>query len=592
MTLIKTPPWRHYDRAVTPTPNPALVTQDAARRLPRLALLLFCAAYVLPGLFGRDPWRGADLNAFGQMLAIAEGRASWLVPALGGVATDAALLPHWIGALAILIGQPLGIDSALSARLPFALLLALTLTAVWYATFHLARSDAAQPLPLAFGGEASPTDYARAIADGALLALIATLGLLQLGHETTPELAQLAAVACLQWAMAAAAHRGWQARAGVLLALPVLAACGAPTMAMALGLGGGVICLRSQDAGLRALAPWLLGALGLSALLAWPTHSWAWRVAPSLDAAALTRLLLWFLWPAWVLAVWTLWQWRRQLTRRHLSIPLLGLAVSLGACLAMGGSDRALMLGVPAIAVLAAFALPTLHRGSTAAIDWFSVFFFTVFATVIWIFYAAMQTGAPAWALRNVMRLAPGFQSELSLPALVLAMLGTAAWLWLVRWRTGRQRQVIWKSLVLPAGGVALCWLLLMTLGLPLLDYARSNRPLVERLVRQVPVGACIAAPGAPPSLVAALEFHGPRRVDASATAAQGRCPVLMLVVAQRGSKVAISAAVAAQTSRGWQELTRERRPTDRSEVVVVYRRAQAIAGGSAPADNSADLRP
>jgi hypothetical protein len=573
---------------VTPTPNPALVTRDAARRLPRLALLLFCAAYVLPGLFGRDPWRGADLNAFGQMLAIAEGRTPWLLPALGGVPTDAALLPHWIGALAILLGRPLGIDPALAARVPFALLLALTLVAVWYASFHLARSDAAQPLPLAFGGEASPTDYARAIADGALLALIATLGLLQLGHETTPELAQLAAVACLQWAMAAAAHRNWQARSGVLLALPALAACGAPTMAMALGLGGVVICLRSRDAGLKALAPWLLGALGLAALLAWPTHSWAWRVAPGLDGAALARLLLWFLWPAWVLAMWTVWQWRRQLMRRHLAIPLLGLGVSLGACLAMAGSDRALMLGVPAIAVLAAFALPTLHRGSTAAIDWFSVFFFTTFATAIWIFYAAIQTGSPAWALRNVLKLAPGFKSEGSLTALVLAVLATLAWLWLVRWRTDRQREVIWKSLVLPAGGVALCWLLLMTLGLPLLDYARSNRPLVERLVRHVPAQACIAAPDGPPSLVAALEFHGARRVDASAAAAKGRCPVLMLVVAQKGSKVALSAAAAEQTSRGWQEVARERRPTDRNEVVVVYRRRSAGTNRAVAAPDAA----
>ena len=79
---------------MTPKPNPALVTQDAVRRLPRLALLLFCAAYVLPGLFGRDPWRGAELIAFGQMLSIAEGRAPWLAPALGGVPIDAALLPQ------------------------------------------------------------------------------------------------------------------------------------------------------------------------------------------------------------------------------------------------------------------------------------------------------------------------------------------------------------------------------------------------------------------------------------------------------------------------------------------------------------------
>ncbi len=75
--------------------------------------------------------------------------------------------------------------------MPFALLLVSTLALVWYTTFHLARTDAAQPVAFAFGGEAEPVDYARAIADGALLALMATLGLLQLGHETTPELAQL-----------------------------------------------------------------------------------------------------------------------------------------------------------------------------------------------------------------------------------------------------------------------------------------------------------------------------------------------------------------------------------------------------------------
>ncbi|OGB05483.1 MAG: hypothetical protein A3E25_12215 [Burkholderiales bacterium RIFCSPHIGHO2_12_FULL_69_20] len=578
----RTPP-AFYHRPVTLKPNPALVTRDAARRLPRLALLLFCAAYVLPGLFGRDPWRGADLNAFGLMLAIAEGRTSWLAPALGGVPTEAALLPHWIGALAILAGRG-WLDPALAARVPFALLLVLTLVAVWYATFHLARSEAAQPLPLAFGGEASPVDYARAIADGALLLVIATLGLLQLGHETTPELAQLAAAACLQWALAAAPHRGWPARAGVLLALPALSACGAPAMALALGAGALVLCWRSRDAGLKSLAPWLALAMLASALLAWPAGSWAWRVAPVIEPALLARLLLWFLWPAWPLAVWTLWRWRQHLAQHHLAIPLLGLGVALLACVAMDGSDRALMLGLPGIAVLAAFALPTLQRGSTAAIDWFSVFFFSSCAVIIWIFYLAMQTGMPARALGTVLRLAPGFQSQQSLPALGLALLATAAWLGLVRWRTGRHREVLWKSVVLPAGGVALCWLLLMTLWLPLLDYGRSNRPLAERLVRHVSRGACIAAPGAPMSLVAALEFHGRRRVDATATAAGGTCPVLLQTQALRGAGVAHGAAVArAHVAAGWREVARERRPTDRNEVVVVYRRAPTVALSPAP---------
>ena len=179
---------RHDDR-VSIAPIPALVTRDAARPLPRLALLLLCAAYVLPGVFGRDPWKNADLAAFGQMLAMAEGRTSWMTPALGGVPTDAGPLPHWLGAAFIAITSP-WLDPSLAARIPFALLLTVTLITLWYASFALARTEAAQPLPFAFGGEAKAVDYARAMADASILALIATLGLLQLGHETTPELAQ------------------------------------------------------------------------------------------------------------------------------------------------------------------------------------------------------------------------------------------------------------------------------------------------------------------------------------------------------------------------------------------------------------------
>ncbi|NRF69945.1 hypothetical protein HLB44_23345 [Aquincola sp. S2] len=546
-------------------PNPALVTREAAHRLPRLALLLFCAAYVLPGLFGRDPWRGADLNAFGQMLALAEGRAPWLAPALGGVPTGASLLPHWIGAAGIVIGSP-WLDAAVAARLPFALLLVLTLVAVWHATFHLARTEAAQPLPLAFGGEADATDYARAIADGAVLALIATLGLLQLGHETTPELAQLAALGCFQWSLAAALHRApWLPRLGILLSLPALAASDAPAMALAIGLGSVVLGWRTGvPPVLRRLVPWIAAATVLAMLVAWPVHAWRWRIAAVIDPLQLVRLLVWFLWPAWALALWTLWRWRRHLLQLHLAIPLLSAVVALATCVLMGGADRALMLALPGLAILAAFALPTLRRSASAGIDWFSVFFFSLCALTIWVVYVAMQTGVPAKPAANVQRLAPGFQAHWSLLATALAVAGTAAWVWLVRWRTGRHQAALWKSLVLPAGGVALCWLLLMSLWLPLLDYGRSYRATIDRLQRWLPAEGCVAAPGATASLVAALEYYARRRVDASPDAARGRCEVLVIVT--RG-------AARPPTPPAWREVARERRPTDRNEWISVYRR-------------------
>ena len=550
-------------------PTPALVTQRGARRLPRLALLLLCAAYVLPGVFNRDPWRNADIIAFGQMLSMAEGRSSWFAPALGGVLADAALLPHWLGAAFIYMLSPT-VDSALAARLPFAMLLALTLALVWYTTFHLARTEAAQPVPFAFGGEAEPVDYARAIADGAVLATIATLGLLQLGHETTPELVQLFGVSLFLYSLASAPYRGPQARLAVVASLLVMASSGAPSMAVAIGVGGTVVCARSAYPQVRIFARWVMAATLAAALLATWLGAWRWRPVPfaAPDALVLARQWLWFLWPAWPLTLWTLWRWRHHLMHRHISVPLVTVLVALASNVLIGGSDRALMLGLPGMAVLSAFALPTLKRGAAAAIDWFSMCFFTLSAVVIWVIYAAVLTGVPAKPAANVAKLAPGFIARFSAVELLLGVLGTVAWLWLLRWRTGRHREAVWKSLVLPAGGVALCWLLLMTLWLPLLDYARSSRPLVERLARHVPRGACIAGPGLSPSLVAGLEHFGRYRVDARAGAdKRGSCDYLLRVTRRRP---------AGPPPQGWTLVAEVQRPTERGEVTSIYRRSAA----------------
>ncbi|MES1265978.1 MAG: hypothetical protein ABUU24_10065, partial [Variovorax sp.] len=64
-------------------PTPAIVAQSAVRRLPRLALLLLCAAYLMPGLLGRGPWKSEDITSFGYMMELAgsqEGIARWFDP--------------------------------------------------------------------------------------------------------------------------------------------------------------------------------------------------------------------------------------------------------------------------------------------------------------------------------------------------------------------------------------------------------------------------------------------------------------------------------------------------------------------------------
>ena len=143
------------------------------------------------------------------------------------------------------------------------------------------------------------------------------------------------------------------------------------------------------------------------------------------------------------------------------------------------------------------------------------MFFFSISALIIWVIYVAMHTGVPTQPAANVARLAPEFVPQFSLPALGIALAGTVAWLALVRWRTGRHQHALWKSLVLPAGGVALSWLLLMTLWLPLLDHARSYRPLVQRLApAPARSDGCVATANLTRSQLAALEVHGTWRLS------------------------------------------------------------------------------
>ncbi|UCU96797.1 hypothetical protein [Hydrogenophaga taeniospiralis] len=499
--------------------TPAIVTQSAVRRLPRLALILFCLAYVLPGFLGREPWKNADVSALGVMLEMASGNSSWWQPQVLGVAADVeGPLPYWLGAVFIRFLPFLNADSA--ARIPFALLLALTLVCTWYAVYHLARQKSAQPIAFAFGGEANPVDYARSLADAGLLALVACLGLAQMSHETTPDLARLAMVSALLMAAARLAHADdrhpWRSVLLWSVSALALVLSGAPWVAMSLGAGLLLALLVMDRRPGRALHPLLPSAAALLTLavgigaftgqMNWPTLG---LPAGFDDWRRWGRLLVWFTWPAWPLVLWTLWGWRRQLLSPHVALPLWTVLVSVVNSAINADFDRALLLALPAMAALAAFALPTLRRSVSALIDWFTLIFFTICALAIWVIWLAMQTGIPAKPAANVARLAPGFVPEFSLLLFLAGLLATVAWVWLVVWRVGRNRQAIWKSLVLPAAGATLCWLLLMSLWLPLLDFARSYGPVSRSIARLVPTSSCVLVDGLSQAQIAALQYQG-----------------------------------------------------------------------------------
>ncbi|PUE06948.1 hypothetical protein B9Z51_13640 [Limnohabitans sp. T6-5] len=559
-------------------PTPAIVSQHAVRRLPRLALLLLCVAYVLPGFWGRSPWKSQDVEALGYMLQLAKpttgDTVSWLKPMLlGQVDDNLALLPHWLGALAIKLA-PTGWE-AVFAQAPFVLMLTLTLMATWYSVYALARHPAAQPVAFAFGGEAQPADYACALADGGLLALLACLGLAHRSHETTPFLMQLAFGSLLFFGLTNLARHRQLGRLAIAASMLGLTLSGAPSLALMLGAGGSVICaLTPLDPAHRRLNMLDLGLVALICLLCITTAGaldlWRWRVVPHalVDVHGMAQLIAWFTWPAWPLAIWSLWRWRGQLTHidenPHLALPLWFVIVIVGASWFTGTSDRVLLLALPAIATLAAFALPTLKRSLSALIDWFTLLFFSVCALTIWVVWVAMQTGIPAQPAANVKRLAPEFVPEFSAMAFTLALIATLAWAGLVKWRTGAHRAAIWKSLVLPASGAVLCWLLLTTLWLPLLDYARSYAPFMKKVSEVTGPVSCLQYAGITKPQGAGLLYHAHVKLMPMQKPQPG-CD--WLIVDQQNLPL-VSHNIEAL---GWTERAQVTRPTDRFETFVIF---------------------
>ncbi len=561
----------------TPATTPAIVTQEAVRRLPRWALILLSVAYVLAGFLGREPWKSGDIAAFGLMREMALGSTNWLIPKMLGQAPEMmGLLPYWLGAgfiqLNALLGMPLPMDVAV--RIPFALLLAVTLTSTWYAVYHLALRPAAQPVLFAFGGEADPVDYARSLADGSLLALLAMLGLAQLSHETTPYLAQLAFSALLFYAVSASAQRLWAPVMALVLGSLGVALSGSPAFGLALCTAAALVRVWQGDSDARRWALAMAACGLLAAALANALGQWQaqWGSLPgsAREWLNLGKLWVWFTWPAWPLALVALWRWRHWWRSLHIAWPAAVLLVMVVATIVRPGADRTLLLAMPAFACLAAMALPTLHRSVSALVDWFTILFFAGCSVAIWVIYLSMHLNLPAKPAANVKRLLPGFEPNFSGVALAAALAATVGWIAVIIWRTGRHRSALWKSLVIPASGAVTCWILLTTLWMPILDYGRSYAPMIARVQLYVGQTSCVYGISLSQAQTTALQFHG--RYNVVPLFASESSPVRcdwMILDAER-PKVA---GFVQPAGWHWVQSVRRRSSTD-SETLLIYRRA------------------
>ena len=536
--------------ADTDKPRPWSLTPisfDGTRTPLKTALfVIVCAAWLLPGLVGHDPWKADEAVEFGVVVEMLRS-GDWLNFRIAGeaIAGEAPLFPWTAALLATLLGPVLALHDA--ARLAAGLYMAATLALVSGAAWELM-------------GE-------RAVRMSVLL-LIGCLGLLIRAHEMTPELAGLAGIALGLYGLALAGRRPWigGAVAGLGLGVSYLGNGWLPVGMLATLLA--VLPVASPAWRRRGYLGMVALALACAApfLLAWPPTmpvSGEFEQGPNRGVLYFLKLLTWHAWPAWPLAAWTVWRARRALAARaELHLPIVAFAAFF-VVVAVFGESRdvsALPLLLP-LAILGVAELESLPRGAASALDWFGVMTFFLIGALVWIGWGAALTGEPKFAAAFLQKEVPGFTYRFSFLAFALAALLTLVWLVVV----ARSLRSTRRALVNWAAGITMVWMLVMTLGVPLVDQARSYRAVSARLAAALPPDAgCVARLHVGDAQRALLDYFAKLRTVPAEAPGAARCGALLV----QATPLHIP-DVEAQ----WTEAWRGSRPGDRHELFILYRK-------------------
>jgi 4-amino-4-deoxy-L-arabinose transferase-like glycosyltransferase len=511
---LTTPGCVPYDRMSARDDFSATLTRrlafDGSRSPIKSALfIILCAAYILPGLIGHDPWKPDEASAFGPILDLLRGGTWWWPTLAGKTWLENAPLYNWLAAAMATVFSP-WLPLHDGARLTSGLLVTLTAIALHRTAIELNDERAGRL---------------------AVVVLFGSLGLVFRAHEINPELAG--------WCGTAIAICGSILVRRRLVRGTVLAALG---VGMA-GLGSGWVlglataaCVAATSLAsvhwrepktLRGMA--IAIGVGLAIIAIWPVCLWLqgkpvslWlQVAsgsPLLGQGGMRTVnptyvitnLVWFALPAWPVAVVTLWYARRQLkSRLELAIPLAHFVILLVALSFFAEPSELEMapLLLP-LALLAVAAVDRMRRSFMGAIDWFGIMCFVTLCGLLWAGWLGYTTGIPTGAARWAAARVPGYV-HIPNPAIIGLAIGVTL-LWLtsaLRARSSNRRAFVnWTA------GLAAMWFLTHTLWVGALDHARSYRSLVAQVEANIPRGACVRESGLGSAQRASFDYFAARR--------------------------------------------------------------------------------
>ena len=479
------------------------------RDLPARKALLFafvCAAWLLPGLFGRDPWKPQETRLIPVVADLAENGMA-LVPQLLGqpFLENPPLLP-WLGALAAKSLPFLPVHE--SARVASALLVA---------------------LGLLFTGLAVARRHGRHAGWMSVLLAIGAIGFAPRAHWFQNGAAEFAGAAAMLWG-------------AVFLAENTLAG------ALILGVAGGFLFLsagmmesllafaavfavvfphmnwrgaREKIAGLCGTMvfalPWLL-IWPLALMRTAPDALTLWLAAESPFAGGLhfsqlgdlLKTAAWAGFPAAPILAAGIWAGGR----RFAGEPLMALCLAhcaAGAILFFhdGGDEVGVFFAVPALAAGAARVIQRMPENRAASLDWFALLVLGLGGVGgLWLVWLAFRLGFPAPVAEWAAAQTAGARAETAgVWAVAAAGILTLAWAGLLaNFRRSNERAVVnWSC------GVTVAWCVFNLLWLPQVDAVKSYRGVATAVTAAADAagGGCVGLNAIPTDAAAQLDYFG-----------------------------------------------------------------------------------
>jgi 4-amino-4-deoxy-L-arabinose transferase-like glycosyltransferase len=157
------------------------------------------------------------------------------------------------------------------------------------------------------------------------------------------------------------------------------------------------------------------------------------------------------------------------------------------------------------LSLLTAGGVNAQRRTVAAALNWFGLMTFGLGALTLWLLWGAVYFGVPEQLAQRANKLNPQTIREIALLPVMVAMILTVAWGWIISRKNALGKQV----LINWACGLTLLWALAMTLLQTWLDESKTYRQVAVSLRRAMPVGKCVASQNLSDSNAAALHYFG-----------------------------------------------------------------------------------